>query len=259
VVGTESHESSPCAYDIRPVDEAGGQERTAKRSNVLPVDRFELLEDNRLGDARAVGHTTGAAVSTSRIPPRSLSAARQAQLARLARGAMMGPVARREDMFPRRPVAGVSLVLLALIAVAGCSSPPPSPTPRATITPTGMPSPSPTPTPIAPILEPQPRLLGFRGEDQSEESALPRCDPARQLETSGRQETPAVAGDVELDIIGQLGLVPNQVVDGLRARILRLLASKPQSQEGPSCHMLTPASPREAGWFWCSASTMAGR
>lgn len=52
----------------------------------------------------------------------------------------------------------------------------------------------------------------------------------------------------ELNLVGgELGLVPNQVVDGLRARILRLLASKPQTKEGPSCHMLTPVSPREAG------------
>jgi hypothetical protein len=38
-----------------------------------------------------------------------------------------------------------------------------------------------------------------------------------------------------------LGLVPNQVVDGLRAPIVRLSVSKPQSKKGPSWPILVPA------------------
>jgi len=50
-----------------------------------------------------------------------------------------------------------------------------------------------------------------------------------------------VGGIVDVGHVERLALVPNQVVDGLRARIFRLLVSKPQSKEGPSCPMLTPA------------------
>jgi len=38
-----------------------------------------------------------------------------------------------------------------------------------------------------------------------------------------------------------LVLVPNQVVDGLRAPIVRLSVSKPQSKKGPSWPMLVRA------------------
>jgi hypothetical protein len=38
-----------------------------------------------------------------------------------------------------------------------------------------------------------------------------------------------------------LALVPNRVVDGVRAPIVRLLVSKPQSKKGPSWPILVPA------------------
>ncbi|HUG29913.1 MAG TPA: hypothetical protein VMQ65_05305, partial [Candidatus Limnocylindria bacterium] len=60
-------------------------------------------------------------------------------------------------------------------------------------------------------MEPQPRLAGFRGDDKSAESALPRCDPARHLAPSRRQEAAAAPGEVALDVIGQLGGHPHAV------------------------------------------------
>lgn len=64
-------------------------------------------------------------------------------------------------------------------------------------------------TPVAPLLQPQPRLVGFRGNEHREKSALPRCDPARRPATSKRQA--AAPGDVALDVIGQLGGHPHAV------------------------------------------------
>ncbi|MGH2380657.1 MAG: hypothetical protein ACRDG7_05490 [Candidatus Limnocylindria bacterium] len=114
-------------------------------------------------------------------------------------------------MFPQPRAAVVSVALLALIAGA-CASPPPPPTPPPTPEPTRTAASTPSPAPT--ILEPQPRLAGFQGDDTSEQAALPRCDRARRLPTSGGEEAEAIPGDVALDVIGQLGGHPHAVAFG---------------------------------------------
>ena len=118
------------------------------------------------------------------------------------------------DTFPRPRVAGVMYALLALIALAACTSPQPPPAPQVTSTAESTPLPGPTTAPTtttAPLLSNlQPRLIGFRGDDKSEGSALPRCDPGARTPVPA-EEVPAISGDVELDVIGQLGGHPQAV------------------------------------------------
>lgn len=120
-------------------------------------------------------------------------------------------------MFPRPRSAVVSALGL-VIAVAACASPLPPRTPQATSQPAGTPPPpatmAPSPSPPSHSIAPQPRLVGFRGDDQSEDAALPRCDPTRQLATSSRREVAAAPGDVALDVIGQLGGHPHAIALG---------------------------------------------